>query len=252
MMTHVFNVALLLSLFLILLQFLAPWIRRFPGIPEHYTTSFTGGFAVSYVFLHLLPGLAENRDTLGQILSEHYVMTPLKDLIVYFVGLLGFLLFFALGRIADQKAKLSPSADSWRFFLRLSGIAVSNAIITYTMPLRVYVGHGFAVLFSVAIGLHFVILDQSLERTDQVKFKYFGRFVLMLALALGFTMALLNQPNNVFVVALLDAFLAGSILMNVFQNEIPSGGQSSFGWFVAGTVLGSLLLFILTFLEKAS
>ncbi len=250
MMTQIYSVALLLSVFLVLLQFSAPWIRKFPGVPEYYTTSFTGGFAVSYVFLHLLPGLAENRDTLGQILAEHYVMTPLKDLVVYFVGLLGFLLFFALGRIADQKAKLSPSAGSWRFYLQLIGIALSNGIITYTMPLRVYVGHGFAILFSVAIGLHFVIQDQSLERTDRTKFKYFGRFILILALALGFLLSILNQPNNVFVVALLDAFLAGSILMNVFRNEIPSGEHSSFSWFVTGCVVGSGFLFVLTYLEK--
>ena len=234
------------------LHYFAPKIRRFPGIPEHYTTSFTGGFAASYVFLHLLPGLAENRETLGQLLSEDYFMTPLKELDVYMVGLLGFLLFFGLDRIAERKTYPLPVSESFHFYLHLSAILLYNGIITYTMPVRVMVGPAFAVLFTVVMGLHFVIQDQALERHFPEDFKAKGRFLLILALLGGFILAAVNEPDNVFVVALLNSFLGGAVLMNVFRNELPTDRKSSFTWFTVGIALGAALLFWITWLEHPS
>ena len=47
---------------------------------------------------------------------------------------------------------------------------IYNALITYTMPLRLRTGVLFAVLFSVAMGLHFVLTDRSLEERDGNRF----------------------------------------------------------------------------------
>jgi hypothetical protein len=77
------------------LRLSAPAIRRLPLVPEAATGSFAGGLAVSYVFLHLLPELAEG-----------------------------------------------------------------NGLITYTMVLRLRTGIAFALLFTVAMGLHFVRTDR--------------------------------------------------------------------------------------------
>ncbi|MGK5450519.1 hypothetical protein [Streptomyces radiopugnans] len=42
------------------------------------------------------------------------------------------------------------------------------------------------------------------------------------------------------------AALAGSILLNVFKEEIPSGRRPSFPWFLAGLVLYAGLLAAVT------
>ena len=47
-------------------------------------------------------------------------------------------------------------------------------------------------------------------------------------------------------VALLTALLGGSILLNVFKEEIPSGRRTSFGWFLTGLVLYAGLLAAVT------
>jgi hypothetical protein len=53
--------ALLIALLLAGLHLSAPAIRRLPLVPEAATGSFAGGLAVSYVFLHVLPELAEGK-----------------------------------------------------------------------------------------------------------------------------------------------------------------------------------------------
>ncbi len=46
--------------------------------------------------------------------------------------------------------------------------------------------------------------------------------------------------------ALLTALLGGSILLNVFKEELPSTGRSSYPWFLVGLVLYAGLLALIT------
>lgn len=50
--------------------------------------------------------------------------------------------------------------------------------------------------------------------------------------------------------SLLTALPGGSILLNVFKEEVPSGRSSSFGWFVTGTAVYSVLLALVTALGE--
>jgi len=63
-------VSLSLTLVLAAFHWLAPRLCRLPGIPERVITSFSGGFAVSFVFLHMLPGLLESKDAIGEFLPQ--------------------------------------------------------------------------------------------------------------------------------------------------------------------------------------
>jgi len=57
--------ALLIAGLLAGLHLAAPRIRKLPLIPESATGSFAGGLAVAYVFLHLLPEIAEGNEAVG-------------------------------------------------------------------------------------------------------------------------------------------------------------------------------------------
>jgi hypothetical protein len=47
----------------------------------------------------------------------------------------------------------------------------------------------------------------------------------------------MEPPSNTVVVALLTALLGGSILLDVFEEELPSTGRSSHPWFLVALVL---------------
>lgn len=237
------------ALVLAALHLAAPHIRRLPLVPEHATASFAGGLAVSYVFLHLLPELAEGNRELREVLGEAGERSPLLGLEIFLVALVGFLVFYGLERLAERTR---GSDDDTRdvFRLHLGSFMVYNAIIAYTLPLDWRTSIPFAVLFTVAMGLHFVLIDRGLEEHYADRFdRWPPRLLLAGALLVGWALAALLAPTSALVVSLLTAFLAGSILLNVFKEEIPSSRRSHFGWFVVGVAFYALLLGMVTAAE---
>ncbi len=134
--------------------------------------------------------------------------------------------------------------------MHLAGFAVYNALITYTMPLRFRTGVAFAVLFTVAIGLHFVLTDRTLAEHYGARFGRPARLILAGALVLGWVLALAAAPTRTLLVSLVSAFLGGSILLNVFKEELPTDRRSSLVWFTVGLVLYGVLLALTTALAE--
>jgi hypothetical protein len=73
-----------------------------------------------------------------------------------------------------------------------------------------------------------------------------GRIALGAALIVGWMADAVLAPTSTLLVALLTALLGGSILLNVFKEEVPSDRRSSFGWFLAGLVVYATLLGVVT------
>ena len=239
---------------LVVLHLLAPRVHTLPGVPQAAIGSFAGGLAVAYVFLHLLPELAEGSEAVGEKLGDVVEVTPLLDLAIFLVALTGFTVLYGLERLAvrtgSPRGELEPDADdppAGVYWLHLSTFAVYNALITYTMPLRFRTGVTFALLFAVAMGLHFVLTDRSLSEHYPRRFRRTGRFLLSGALLVGWGAAALFAPTSTIVVVLLTALLGGGILLNVFKEELPNlGRRSSFAWFLGGLVLYAALLTAVT------
>ena len=244
-------VALALVLVLAGLHLAAPYIRRLPLVPERATASFAGGLAVAYVFLHLLPEVAEGNEAVGEALSDVLEPTPLLDLGIFVVALTGFAIFYGLEHLARSRRPVAggePVAPV--YWLHLGAFAGYNVLITYTMALRVRTGLLFAVLFTVAMGLHFVLTDRGLEEHYPRRFTGSGRLLLAGALLLGWGLSALAAPVSTLLVVVLTALLAGSVLLNVFKEELPSDRNASFGWFLAGLVLYAGLLGAVTALAE--
>ena len=260
--------ALVAAVVLAGLHLAAPHIRRLPLVPERATGSFAGGLAVAYVFLHLLPEIAEGNEAIGEALSDVVQPTPLVDLGIFLVALAGFAAFYGLQRRADRRAPapahravpvgVGASGGGERateervpepagvYWLHLGSFMVYNVLITYTMALRLRTGLAFAVLFTIAMGLHFVLTDRSLEEHYPRRFPRSGRLLLAGALLAGWLLDAFLAPTSTLLVALLTALLGGSILLNVFKEELPSTGRSSYPWFLVGLVLYAGLLALIT------
>ena len=80
------------------------------------------------------------------------------------------------------------------FYVHLLSFCVYNALITYTMELRLRTGLTFAELFTVAMGLHFVLIDRALREHYAARFARFGRPALVSALLLGWGLAWTAAP----------------------------------------------------------
>lgn len=247
--------ALLIAVVLAGLHLAAPQLRKLPFIPERATGSFAGGLAVAYVFLHLLPEIAAGNETIGEALVDVLEPTPLFELGIFLVALVGFTIFYGLERLAAKDSMRGvggrsgePSAGT--YWLHLGSFMVYNGLITYTMTLRLRTGIGFAILFTIAMGLHFVLTDRALREHYPRRFARTGRAALAGALIAGWILSALFAPTSTLLVAVLTALLGGSILLNVFKEEIPSNRGSSFGWFLTGMGLYTGLLALVTVLGE--
>ncbi len=101
--------ALLLALLLAALHLAAPHIRRLPLVPEGSTASFAGGTAVAYVFLHLLPEVAAGNEAVGEALSDVLRPTPLLELGLFAVALVGLTVFYGLERLVQRSGSGTPA-----------------------------------------------------------------------------------------------------------------------------------------------
>lgn len=236
-------VAFAATLFLVLFHYLSPWFaNHLPGNGRAFV-SFAGGVAVAYVFLHMLPDLVEYNKPIGQFLITNQWLTPFTELLIYIVALIGFLVYFGLDLVAERYRDTGYH-DDLVYGLHLAMFCLYNFLITYTMSLRALTSITATALFTFAMALHFVLTDRKFCRFYKEQFNHLGRFILITALIMGWLCSVIFDPVNILAAAFMVAFLAGSVLLNVFREELPTTGLTSYCWFTLGATLitGILLL----------
>ncbi len=234
--------ALLITLSLMLCHILSPYLFKFKFFKSDYFSSFAGGAAVSYVFLHMLPGLIEAKEPLGRALSQFDILSPFFDLMVFIVALFGFILYYGLECFTQYRAQ-QGQGEGDAYCLHLFMFGLFNFLVTYTMPLRVQTSIFFAVIFTFAIGLRFMLSDRRFNQSYPKMFAKSGRIFLVFTLFLGWFVTAVTNPINVALVGFMVAFLSGSVLYGAFREELPVVRAAKFLSFSSGTVLvGGLLV----------
>jgi len=236
--------ALIITLVLMAAHYLSPLLTSSRVLGDRQFASFSGGVAVAYVFLHMLPELVEGNEAIGEVLKSIVHETALFDLSIFAVALIGFLVFYGLELLAFQGGGQASDSSAKVYRLHLGIYCLKNFLITYTMPLRVQTGVFFSIVFTVAMSLHFILQDRGFNRHFPKRFYLQGRLLLLGSLFLGWLITALTEPINVLLVSLMIAFLSGSIMYNVFKEELPQERQSSYLWFAIG-LLGTAGLLML-------
>ena len=200
--------------------------------------SFAGGVAIAYVFVHLLPELADGEEAfnlagLTGALPDLFIQSSL-----FFVALIGLVTFYFL----DAKAESKPNSSKQLYRIHLGMIALLSLIFAYTNFDRIEIGADFAVLFAVVMSLHFILTDRGMARAHPKHFRREDRWLLSAALALGLLLSFIAPPPNELWVAIPTGFLGGAVLMGVFREELPSVKVARLGWFAFAVVSFSSLL----------
>jgi len=230
-----------------LFHYLSPWFaHHLPGNGRGFV-SFAGGVAVAYVFLHMMPDLVEYNKPIGRFLITNDWLTPFTELLIYIVALLGFLIYYGFDLLAERYSEKGHN-DEGVYGLHLIMFCLYNFLITYTMSLRAYSSLTATVLFTFAMALHFVLTDRKFCRLYNQRFNHRGRFILISALFVGWLCSVVFDPVNILVAAFMLAFLAGSVLLNVFREELPATGLTSYRWFCFGAMLITFILLLQTWL----
>lgn len=200
--------------------------------------SASGGIAVAYVFLELLPELTEH----NAVLADFGGAAWLADQIVYLVALSGLLVFYGLElavRTSRRRACAASGSDragEGVFWLHIAGFAVANLLIGYLLLHREIPGVVSLVLYAVALGVHLLGSDYGLVQHHRELYDRRARWWLAGSVAAGWIAGVLIELPEA-AISLISAFLAGSIVMNVMKEELPEERDSDFGAFALGSLL---------------
>jgi hypothetical protein len=215
-------------------------------IPRSGWLSAAGGVSVAYVFVHLLPELAQGQQAVeGSAIAEE-LLSFLEDH-VYLLALVGLLVFYGVERHSvsarrrQRKATGEDRTTDAAFWLSIASFAVYNTMIGYLLVRGELETVGAIALYAFALGLHFVINDSSLREHHKQAYRYVGRWVLSAAVLIGVALGFVTEvPER--AIALVLAFIAGGVVLNVLKEEVPSDNQARFVPFLLGAVLYAALL----------
>ncbi len=202
--------------------------------PRSAWLSAAGGAAAAYVFVYLLPKLAAKQAILmaatdGGIYGflEHHA---------YLVALAGFLCYYGVGR-AGAEAEVPASAKDLvkyvAFDLYVVGFAAYNVLIGYLFVHRQGPGPVPLLLVTVAMALHLLSSSHSLREKSPLVYDGIVRWLLAASCFAGWGLGMLTKMADT-TVALWFAFLAGCIIINVIEEELPSERHSRFLPFLLG------------------
>lgn len=240
--TAIYVVALLAALGLALVHLYSGKLRFLEGTPRSIWLSVAGGVSVAYVFVHLLPEVSEVQEALAEALGSSLGFLENHGFLVALVGLV---IFYGLERAAKASRKRRGGEEQATspgvFWLHIASFSLYNLLIGYLLVRRPEQGLLALVLFFVAMALHFMVNDYGLREHHKAAYTRTGRWVLAAAVLLGWGLALFSELPEA-VIALLLAFLAGGVVLNVLKEELPSERQSRFWPFALGVVAYAALL----------
>jgi hypothetical protein len=234
----------LFAIALALTHLFAGKLRFLEATPRNIWLSFASGVSVAYVFVHILPELSQAQETVtgavGETLAflEHHV---------YLLALLGLAIFYGLERSAiisrqrNQKAGKGDVTEIEIFWLHIVFFALYNALIGYLLLHREEAGILSLFFFFLAMALHFVVNDFGLRENHKHAYHKFGRWILAGAIIVGWVVGVGSELSQA-AIALLFAFLAGGVILNVLKEELPEERQSRFWAFALGSGIYAVLL----------
>jgi uncharacterized membrane protein len=237
---------LLLAGALALVHLFAGRLRFVGVIPRSRWLSFAGGLSVAYVFVHLLPEIAEGQERLAETGVDDIVAIESH---VWIIALLGLVAFYGLERVAKTSRETSAQAggedrtEREVFLLHMGSYGLYNVLIGYLLVHRLEAGLSTLLLFWCAMALHFLVNDYGLREHHREQYRA-GRWVLAAAVIAGAVAGLLMDVGEALVAALI-AFIGGGVVLNVLKEELPEERKSRFLPFAAGATLYTALLLTL-------
>jgi hypothetical protein len=230
-----------------LIHLLSPRLRVLKRAPRSIWLSIAGGVSVAYVFVHVLPELSAGQRHVSRSLGA---LAGFLEHHVYLIALLGLAIFYGLDKLArasrqrSRRAGAEDRTSTGVFWVHICSFAVYNALVGYLLLHREQAGLYGLFIFTVAMALHFIVTDHALYEHHKALYRRTGRYILMAALIIGWLVGLATKISEA-TVAMLFAFLAGGVMLNVLKEELPEECESRYWAFALGLTSYTVVLLAL-------
>lgn len=212
--------------------------------------SLSSGLAVAYVFMLLIPELMLINDKLSG-----------KSLNAMALALAGLLLFNGIQHFCLHRATTAhESMGDWKFvgirqsekrsnfMINVSVFVFYAALILLTLPFQFshLGGYGMSrILYVITFALHLGFDALAVSEEDPKRFSRLATRLVSPVLVIAAVIASTALLSNLILLAAFS-LLTGVVMYQVLRNEVKGAGETSFVWFVFGSLL-LVVLHALTF-----
>lgn len=200
--------------------------------------SAAGGATIAYVFVLVFPELSEAGLTVVETVPGR------RQVAVYLVSLVGFVLFYGVDTYVVQRRREEPETSGTVFRVHIGTFLLYNTLIGYLLLHQQTGGLSNQFFYGVAMALHFVVNDYGLREHHRDEYDRRGRWLLAAGVLVGVTIGAATEVHE-GLVAVMFAFLAGGIVFNAIRGELPNPKVSRFGYFLAGAASYTVVLLML-------
>ncbi len=208
---------------------LFPWFDRRAVAYRHLWVHFSGGVAVGYVTLYLLPKMTDFTLSVIRVEGPQWEVLQYR---LYLAFLLGLLCYLVVERTQFRQSSRAVALP-W-----LQGFALG----TYNVLMGYFI-FGFEragifpyVLAGLVMCIHFVGVDHQVRERYRRGFDQYLRWIMAFCVLLGAAIAYTDHMPEQFVFTG-SAFLGGAMLVNVMSEELPSPDSGSLKPFMSGVLL---------------
>ncbi|MCL4763563.1 MAG: hypothetical protein KJ018_17605 [Burkholderiales bacterium] len=216
-----------------------------PGHGKRAIASAAAGVSIAYVFVDLLPELAEQNRALRAAAGEPLLFAEQR---IYVLALLSFTVMYGIEHIvlgrrdARSEAVASGRRDAV-YWIHLAGFAAYSALIGYLLVEREDRGPDALAVYALAMAVHFLVVNHSLAEEHGAMYRTHGRFVLAASVAAGWLLGTVAQlAPGAF--ARLFAVLAGGVVITSLRSELPDGRRGRFWPFCLAAAAFAVLLMV--------
>lgn len=201
--------------------------------------SFAAGISFAYVFVDLLPQLEKGQSVLKRSFAD---VLPYLDRHTYVIALAGVLFYYGL------HARSTTGSDR-NFWVSLGGYLLFNFFVGASLSDGNNPEIQPLLLFTVAMGMHYFIVDHNTNEKNISLYNQKGRWFLAVALFLGYIVGYLASiPDTVVAIAV--SFISGGVLLNVFRYELPKREQIGYYFFLTGSLIFTLIILNIDYQRK--
>ena len=189
------------------------------GLRKHpeRQAAFGGGLSVAYVFLHLIPSLDASHELVGAR--------------IYFVALLGFVVFYGLDVFFQPPRHTHPT----KYHTYLATFFLYDGLMVFTLGLDLPPTPILTAVFAISLATDVLSTDLELQRDYGARFVKSGRWVLIAGVACGYALSLVRRPHPL-ALDILTAVLAGFMIYHTSSGVFPVSTRSRFPAFLAGVL----------------
>lgn len=208
--------------------------------------SVAAGISITYVFMDLLPEMGRMQELFSSVAED--MPLPLPDLRVYTAAMIGFIVFYILENMVVFSRADGPGEEKEHrpgtYWLHIFGFTVYCALTGYLLHEEAR-QNAFALgLYSLALFVHFWILDHSLRSEHGATYDRSGRWVIAGGIVLGWAIGLLDLSDD-FVLPTLLGFIGGGVVINSLKEELPGKGEGRPLPFVLGAFGYAVLILLI-------